>query len=311
MCGEVVSKYLKKDFPQMDMSNFITNNIDKFTEYWGDEIKIQSRLTGYVLDRPKFLLHLIDEFKNMGGNLLIDKLNHFEEKEKKIKLKIEHSGTISTKFLIIASGPKKPECNISDITRNVYSTLLYQVLVKNYPLEKNCVEFYYDERYKENYKWIFPYRDFVKIGVPFENKDELKKYNNYEIIRKDIKPVCCGILKNYNFNNILVVGDAAYQNNPLTKGGIRNAINAGRMAAEAIMKYNDSSKYDRMWKESGFFTEPYLIASKKLRTMKNIELIHQSKPLQHYPFSLPLILLKYRKYIPLYKLYNASRKYGW
>jgi digeranylgeranylglycerophospholipid reductase len=311
MCGEVVSKYFKKDFSHMDISGFVVNRVDNFVEYWGDEIKIQSPLSGYVIDRPRFFLHLIDEFKNMGGRLLTDKLTSFEEKEKKIELKLENNGTMKTKFLIIATGPKKPEGNISDINGDVFCSLLYQILVKNYPMEKNCVEFYYDERYKENYKWIFPYGDFVKIGVPFENKNELKKYNNYEIVRKDIKPVCCGLLKNYNINNILLVGDAAYQNNPLTKGGIRNAINAGRMAAEAIVKYNDSFKYDTMWKKSGFFTEPYLIASRQLRTMKNKELIYHSKPLRHYPFTLPLIFFKYRQYIPLYKMYISSEKYGW
>jgi digeranylgeranylglycerophospholipid reductase len=311
MCGEVVSKYIEKDMQKIDISNFIVNKIDRFIEFWGNKVKIQNHLAGYVIDRPMFLLNLIDKFKKMNGKFLTDKLTYFKEKEKKIELKLENNGIIKTKYLIIATGPKKPQGNVSNINGEVFCSLLYQILVENYPLKKNCVEFYYDEKYKENYKWIFPCGELVKIGVPFENKSELEKYNEYKIIRKDVKPVCCGILEYYNHNNILLVGDAAFQNNPLTKGGIRNAINAGRMAAESLIRYDDPSKYDFIWKNSKFFNHPYLIASKKLRNMKNEELIYHSKPLKYYPFSLPLLLTKYRAYLPLYKTYISSGKFGW
>ena len=311
MCGEVVSRYIEKDFPKLNISNFVVNRINRFIEYWGDEEKISSNLAGYVINRPKILLHLINQFNQMNGHFLHDKLLSCKEKEKKLEIKLEKNGIIKTKYLIIATGPKKPKINVVDAKGDTFSSLLYQIVIKDYPLKENCVEFYYDERYKENYKWIFPYGDLVKIGVPFENKKELEKYNKYQIIRKDIKPVNCGVLKNYYFNNILLVGDAAYQNNPLTKGGIRNAINAGKMAAEALVKYDNPSRYELMWKKSGFFTEPYLIACRQLRTMKNKELIYQSKPLKYYPFSLPIIFLRYRKYLPLYKAYISSGKYGW
>jgi len=311
MCGEVVSKYIEKDFQKINISNFVINKINRFVEFWGNKVKIQNHLAGYVIDRPMILLHLIDKFKSMDGKLLTDKLTYFKEKGKKIELRLEKNGIIKTKYLIIATGPKKLVRNISAIKGNIFYSLLYQILVKNYPLEKNCVEFYYDEKYKENYKWIFPYGELVKIGVPFENKNELEKYCKYKIMRKDIKSVCCGILDCYNHNNLLLVGDAAFQNNPLTKGGIRNAINAGKMAAESLIIYDDPSKYDFMWKNSKFFNQPYLTTSNKLKTMKNEELIYHSKPLKYYPFTLPLILTKYKDYIPLYKTYISSGKFGW
>jgi flavin-dependent dehydrogenase len=311
MCGEVVSKYIKKDLPRLNIYDFVINKINRFIEFWGDEEKIQSSLRGYAIDRPKILSHLVDEFKRMDGRFLQDKLLRYKEKKEKLELTLEKNGIIKTKYLVMATGPKNPQGKLSDIDRDTYSSLLYQIVIKNYPLDKNCVEFYYDERYKENYKWIFPYGDLVKIGVPFENKKELEKYDNYQIIRKDVKPVCCGVLKKYNRNNLLLVGDAAYQNNPLTKGGIRTAINAGKMAAEALVKYDNPSRYDTMWKKSGFFTEAYVTACQQLRTMKNEELIYHSKPLKYYPFSLPWIFFKYHKYMPLYKTYNSSRKYGW
>jgi len=311
MCGEAVSKYIENDLPEIDISKFVKNKIDKIVEFWGDEVKIRSKSPGYIIDRSRFILNVINQYKKMGGEFFEDRLTSFSKGRKEIKLKLKNKGNIKTKYLIIATGPNMPKGNISNIGGDVFRSVLYQILVKRYPLEKDCIEFYYDERYKENYKWIFPYGDLVKIGVPFENRGELKSYNKYGIIRKDIKSVCCGILNNYNSNNILFVGDAAFQNNPLTKGGIRNAINAGKMAAESLIKYDDPEKYDVMWKKSRFFTEPYLYTCKKLKKMDNKELIYHSKPFKYFPLSLPLILLKYRKYIPLYKTYISSGKYGW
>ncbi len=311
MCGEVVSEYIKNDFSDINISNFIQNRIDTFHEFWANDIECSSSLSGYVINRSSFLEYLQKQFKKMGGELIRDKVISYEQKSKSIKVQLQNNNFIKTKYLIIATGPKKPRGNIN-IEGDVFSTLLYQILIKNESIDKHSVKFYYDERYKENYKWIFPYGDMTKVGLPFENRNELTKLSNeYEILRKDVKPVCCGILKNYYIKNVFFTGDAAYQNNPLTKGGIRPAINAGKMIGESLIKYEDPTKYDLLWKQSGFFSLKYLPACEKLKVMKNKELIHHSKPLKYLPFSMPLIVLKYREYMPLYRTYSLSKKYGW
>jgi len=311
MCGEVVSRYIKDDFPDIQIEDFVVNKIDKVIESWANEVKIYSTLKGYVLNRPKFFLNILRRYQKQGGNFFQDRFIDFQEKKGKINIQLKNKGVLKTKYLIFATGPKKLKNSFFNFDGDTFSTLLYQILVRNYPLEKNCVEFYYDERYKDNYKWIFPYGNHVKIGVPYENKDELKDYEKYKIIRKDVKQVYCGILNTYAINNILFIGDAAFQNNPLTKGGIRAAINAGKIAAESLVKYDDPQRYDKMWKKSGFFAEPYLLASKKLSVMKNEEIIYHSKPLKYFPISIPWIFLKYKKYLSLYKIYYLSEKFGW
>lgn len=311
MCGEAVSKHIKKDFPNLDISNVIKNKIDNIVEFWGNDTKITSKSPGYIINRSKFLLEIINKFKHKGGQFLENRLINYSQEKDKIKLKLKNGEKLNTKYLIIATGPNRLQDKTLNDTRNHFQILLYQIMIDDYPIKKNCIEFYYNERYKENYKWIFPYGDQVKIGVPYDNKDELKAYSKYGIIRKDVKSVYCGFLSNYNSNNVLFVGDAAYQNNPLTKGGIRNAINAGRMAANSIIIHENPSMYDLLWKRSKFFTKPYLETVRILKKMKNKELMYHSKPLKYYPFSLPIILLKYKKYIPLYKTYISSEKYGW
>jgi len=311
MCGEAVSKYIIKDFPEFDISKFSKNKIHTISEYWATDVQIKSKSPGYIIDRPKFISHIVEKFIEMNGDIFNDRAIYVNDDKKYIRLKLLNKGNISTKFVVICTGPNIPTGVNNMIKGDIFHSLLYQVLLKKYPLDEGNIEFYYDEKYKDNYKWIFPYGKHVKIGLPYENKEELYNYDKYNIIRKDIKAVTCGILEKYYHNNILFVGDSAFQNNPLTKGGIRNAIHAGKIAAESIIKYNEPKKYDELWKKSRFYNLPYLKTSKKLKQMKNKELIRHSKPFKYYPFSLPLLLVKYRKYFPLYKTYISSGKYGW
>ena len=311
MCGEAVSKYITKDLPELNIIKFVKNNIHSTIEYWADSVIIKSKSPGYIIDRPKFISHIIEKFIEMNGCVINDRVISVKDEKKYIRLKLQNKGTISSKYVVLATGPNIPLGIENKIKGDIFHSLLYQVLLKRFPLKEGCIEFYYDQRYKENYKWIFPYGDHVKIGVPYDQRDEIHNYDKYMIIRKDIKAVACGILDKYYFNNILLVGDAAYQNNPLTKGGIRNAIYAGKIAAESMIKYDQPKKYDELWKKSGFYNQTYLNTSKKLKKMDNNELILHSKPFKYYPLSLPLLLVKYRKYLPLYKTYISSGKYGW
>ena len=62
MCGEAVSKYIENDLPEIDISKFVKNKIDKIVEFWGNGVKIQNRSPGYVIDRSKFILYIINSF---------------------------------------------------------------------------------------------------------------------------------------------------------------------------------------------------------------------------------------------------------
>ena len=278
----------------------------------GSESKIESKFSGYILDRPKFLKKMIKDFKKMGGEFKNDAFIKMREGKESIKIKLNSGETIETEYLVIATGPNKTvEKFPGRLKKQSSKTVLYQILLDEMPERRDSIEFYYDEKYSEDYRWKFPYQDKTKIGLPGICKEELSSYPEEKVIRVDTKQVASGLLKSYNHGNTLFVGDAAFQTNPLTKGGIRPAINAGKMAAESLVKYADPDKYDIMWKKSGFHDELYLKAVNMLRKMDNEELINYSSNLKYYPFSLPLILLKYRKYLPLYKVEFLSKKYGW
>jgi len=312
MCGEAVSKHIHNDFPDINIQKFVKNNIKYFFEYWGNNVQIKSKTKGYIIDRPNFLKNLINEFENNSGEILKDRVESCDKKSSKIIIKLKKR-KISTKYLIIATGPNHPKNNIISLDGEVYKIPLYQITTEKFPLDKSELKFYYHEKYKENYKWIFPYGKNVKIGVPLKNRNEIAKYKKYNILRKDIKYVYSGILNNYSNDNTLIIGDAAFQNNPLTKGGIRTAFNAAKIAMESILKYKNPKHYDTIWKNSGFYNKCYISSCKLLKKMKNKDLEKHAKLFKYFPASFPIIVSKaqYRKYLPLYKTYIKSEKYGW
>lgn len=310
MCGEAVSKFIHNDFPEIDIRKFVKNEIKYFYEYWGKNLKITSKTKGYILDRPKFLKHLIEKFKKNNGEFLNDRVKLIKKINKNILLELNNE-KISTKYLIISTGPNQPKNNIIKLEGELNRIPLYQITIEKFPLRQDTIKFYYDEKYKENYKWIFPYGKHVKIGVPLKNKEELKDYEKYKILRKDVKYINCGKLNNYNFGNTILIGDAAFQNNPLTKGGIRTSFNSAKIAVESIFLEKKVGLYDKRWKKSGFYNKPYISSCKLLKRMNNIKLEEHAKIFKYYPLTYPIALLKDKRYIQLFNSYISSEKYGW
>jgi digeranylgeranylglycerophospholipid reductase len=109
-------------------------------------------------------------------------------------------------------------------------------------------DFYIGSRAPGGYIWVFPKRDDsanVGIGV------NLAKLNRIEDVGMAIP------LDQTVDDNILLVGDAARHIDPITGGGIVNAILAGKLAGEVIaegIQKEDLSKeflmkYDKGWRE--------------------------------------------------------------
>lgn len=142
-------------------------------------------------------------------------------------------------------------------------------------LEKpNYIELYFGNEIAERgYVWIFPKGNHtanigVGIGADCEKsakyyldkfiqeREDLKKGSILEVNSGGI-PVG-GFMKNMVKDNFLVVGDSANQVNPIHGGGIPEAIQAGRIAGEVIVKAleeGDTSEerlkeYNKRWWET-------------------------------------------------------------
>jgi digeranylgeranylglycerophospholipid reductase len=148
-----------------------------------------------------------------------------------------------------------------------------EYLMKNVETEPGIIKFYFGKSFiPRGYVWIFPKskRHAVGIGCGQLCKNRTDAMTSQEYLDRfvdkyypggAIKETICGILpangtlKNLVAGNFLLVGDAAHQVNPLSGGGIMNALEASSIAGETIargLKKGDLSKrylsrYLREW----------------------------------------------------------------
>ncbi len=304
ICGECVSKNLEKDIKPLKLEkNEIIEEIKLIEERWPNDLILTRKIKGYIIDRPKFFLKIIKKFRDMGGNVIWKPFLNYEVKNNFIKAKVGDR-IIKTNYLIAADGSNSLVRRKLGIKGRI--TTLLQYIIDEEP-EHGKIIFEYDEKWKGDYKWIFPHGDNTKIGFPLvKHKEELRN-----VVKKQARNIGYGGLEKYVYGNILLIGDAACQNNPLTKGGIRPGMVAGKFAAEAIAK-GDTNIYDKKWKESPFGSNIFLEVFEKVKKMSNDELYYHMKPFKSgNVLGFLKALLFYRKYLKIYRAYELSGKVGW
>lgn len=305
MCGEGISKDLLKDISPLKPHGLV-EKINSFQEYWPGNIFIETKMDGYIIDRVCFFDSIINNFKQEGGNYQTANVASFEQKKEHVKVKINNEYR-KYDYVIGADGPNsffRKSLGISAKTK-----LFLQFIIDKEP-DHGKLKLYYDENYRGDYLWEFPHGDNVKIGFPANSTvhREIKE----KIVVKQSKFIAYGGLIHYVFGNILLVGDAAAQTNAITKGGIRSAMNAGKYAAEAILK-GDPPLYERKWVYSSFSNPIFTQAFQQLEHMSNKELEKHMEPFRKgYTLSSYLkSILFYRQYLLLYRAYSLSNKVGW
>jgi flavin-dependent dehydrogenase len=309
MCGGCISQAAFEEIKPIK-KNHILENIKLTREYVVNKFKIENKINSYIINRPKFFHDILNEFKQMGGIYNSGSVIDINPGKEIIKIKINKDEIIKTRFLIGADGASsiiRKKMDLGDIN----STLASQYVIDKEP-EHGVLKLYYDERYQGDYKWIFPNGDTSKVGFP--PLGNMKIDIKGKILKKQSRLIGCGGLNDIVKGNVLLIGDAAGQTNPLSKGGIRPGMYAGKIAAESIVKYNNPVRYETEWKKSVFNTEMMNTAFEKLKKMNNDEIIEHLQPFKNNNFTgfLKVIFFKkYWKYLDLYKAYNLERDIGW
>lgn len=277
MCGCVVSKKLLDEIKPISLKTI--GKIKKQIEVFPNNIEIETKVNGVIIDRVSSLNKIKEDFLKLGGDFLNCSLIDFVKTSDEIKIKLSNSNFIKTKYLVDCSGASSPIRKKLGIKAN--NIVLFQYLVEKNPL-KDTIIFEYDEKYRGNYKWQFPYRNFTKIGSPFNFKVK-------NAIEKHVRTISFGGLKKYVYGNILLCGESGNQTNAITKGGIRIAMVSGKLSALAVVKENPSL-YENEFKKTNFDNEVFLKAFSKFKKMKNEDLA---------------------KIGEIYKAFLLSQKIGW
>lgn len=271
-CAEGVSHNGIAPFIEID-ERWIASRIDiaKLHSPNGETAKMYNNGLGYVLERRVFDTALCQLAAKHGTHLITkaDALDLLWENEKIVGVKYKYCGKIKSvkcDIVIGADGVEsrvgrwagiKTSVRLEDIDTCVQYTLA------DIDIEEKTCEFYFGNKVSPGgYVWIFPKSEHtanVGIGLsghlsykkgPKEYLDEFveKRFPDAKITYTVYGGVpTSATLKEIVRDNIMLVGDAARQVNPITGGGVVQGMIAGsiagKVAADAIREKRFDAKF--------------------------------------------------------------------
>ena len=233
---------------------------------------VESCLPGYVINRSMFDKELAKKAADDGAEVRINTLCGLKKGE---KIFIKENGKkelIIPKVIIGADGPKSTVGKwINSVNREFIIGIQHSVPLVS-PLD--FIEVYFDQDFFGGYGWLFPKDKSANVGIGIRCDSKIKAGKSLgDILNKFVKLLeKDGKVENSPFfttsglipvggplntvkDNIMLVGDAAGQTNPITGGGIAQAVIcgkiAGKIAAQAIQKEDIEmlNDYENEWRE--------------------------------------------------------------
>ncbi len=271
-CGEGISREWLSEFVTIK-SSWIASTIDgaRFYSPSGRSFKVSYPNVGYVLERKVFDRDLASLAANAGCEIRVGTMA-IGITENGIQT---NRGEVKAKIIIGADGIGSRVARWAGIDARIGRKDLwaaYEYLLGGVDVTPGEVEFMTGKEVAPGgYGWVFPKGDgLANVGVgvypPCTKKSpkffvekllkwRFKKYSILSIYKSIIPSK---VLKSLVKDNVCIVGDAARLVDPISGGGIGNALLSGKLAGKACanaIKNNDMSKlkqYEKEWlKEEG------------------------------------------------------------
>lgn len=263
-CAEGVSKLYLKKHVEID-KKWICADLKGARIYAPDGTKIEMAEeiaggeVGYVLERKIFDRALAENAAKAGAEVRVKtRATSLIVEDDFIKgARLMHLGKeydVHAKIVIGADGVESKVGRWAGIDTSLKPADIetcVQYLVAGIDINQEYCEFYIgNEIAPGGYVWIFPKGEGkanVGIGilgskmgkfklrpVDYLNTFLEKKFPNVRIVEMIFGGVpVSGSIEKTSANGLMLIGDAARQSDPVTGGGILNAMDAGRMAGEA------------------------------------------------------------------------------
>lgn len=287
------------------------------TDVWMTSDEVDLPEAGYILERKIFDKHMAMDAARAGAKIRVKTLAKSMKKiENGYEVLVESMGeeyTIQAKIVIAADGPEShvgrwAGLRTSTKPKDMESGIQFEMC--NVKQEKDdVIEFYFGSVSPGGYAWIFPKGEGIaNVGLavlaPLAEKtafEYLCDFVKNTPATKDAVAVelnvggdpVGGIIKDLSADNIMVVGDAAGQVNPLTGGGIISGMTggmlAGKTAAKAIIDEDCSAKYLSAYdkavvSELGDSMKKYHLVQKYMLTLDDNELNEIAEAFQGVSF---------------------------
>ncbi len=271
-CAEGVSHNGIAPFIDID-KRWIASQIDvaKLTSPNGESAFMHNNGIGYVLERRIFDTALCELAARHGAQLITkaDALDLIKENDKICGVKYRYLGEtkeVRCDLVIAADGTESrvgrwAGINTAVALRDIDTCVQYTLA--GIDIKKDTCEFYFGKEVSPGgYIWIFPKSDnTANVGIGISGhlshekgpKEFLDKFVEKRFPKATITYTVYGgvptsaTLKEIVRDNIMLVGDAARQVNPITGGGIVQGMIAariaGKLAAEAVKKRQFDAKF--------------------------------------------------------------------
>ncbi|MBI4553226.1 MAG: NAD(P)/FAD-dependent oxidoreductase [Candidatus Latescibacteria bacterium] len=282
-CAEVVGPRPEiRRFIEVD-EGWVLQDIDELWLFPPGGQKIEKRLPGcgVLVDRKRFDKALAIAAADAGARVWTKtRATGLTREDGRVVVTLRHLGTdrrVAARVVVGADGVESLVGRWGGIETalgltGVFSAVQYHLTGIDGP--SGVLQFFFgNEVAPGGYLWVFPKGDrTANVGVcvsPACQKDRraLDYLNAFVAARypeaSSVEMAMGGIpiagpLKSLVADNVVLVGDAGHQTNPLSAGGIMNAMVAGAMAAEVIadaLARRDVSKeslsaYDQRWRET-------------------------------------------------------------
>ena len=290
----------------LDVRGMVRNVINGAEEHWPGDIILKGEANGYIIDRNLLLDQLKAEIAHRGGAIRTDHVIGARESEHGIVLSCASGMDIQAVLAYGADGSR------SVLRRDLFGwqpqlqILAEQHLVPRRGAEDKLV-FYFTSRTAPKYQLVFPCGDGSHVGFPAGSMPPPP-----DSLLRIVRPIPVGPLQHISRDHACLVGDAACQSNPLTFGGIRNGMEAGRMAARAALE-GHLQKYGQRWAASPLADPCFLAAFEILSRLADEEREVEMAPLRGDGGIMPIMrsLMMDEKFRVLYRAHVRKLHNGW
>lgn len=275
LCGEGVSKKVE-EFKILEGRRWIANNMEgaRIFSPDGTMVKLAADMagdeTGYVIYRDIFDQELARGAIRAGAELMLNTyaVDLLKENDKVNGVKAKQFGEefeIEADIIVGADGVESKIgrwAGMKTILKPYDLETCVQYTLSNVEFDKEYCDFYLGKKIAPGgYVWVFPKgKDIANVGIGIlaslnepgmplklldkfiDSQPELKKGEPLRFLAGAV-PVAEPIESVRD--NLLLVGDAARQVDPITGGGLMASIEAGKIAGKTIGKAVSEQRFDK------------------------------------------------------------------
>ncbi len=302
ICGGGVSRSTFRKLSPL-VPKGILNEFEHTRLIWPDGTEIRMRTPGYILDRPAFLSHLRSE---CGSDVTfvhasIDSVRMTDGRY------LAHSpdGDVGTfDWIVGADGASSVVRRCIFGSRPAASCPATEFVVDRHPDDDLIIRISDDG--SGTYTWEFPHGDMSGTGGMKGRYSEKR----YEFMGSRNIPV--GGVGRIVKDHASLIGDAAAMANPVSYGGLKAALIAGKKAAESIIR-DDPERLQRWWDGSILSDRRFMDFNHRLKEWSPDDMRDAVRPFRSGHVIIPGIVacLTRPRNIHMYFGCLFAFRYGW